>query len=48
MPMQVHIASNIDESKSMPKDAYKCLTVIFTNHGVYLIDDNDQSFKMDP
>lgn len=27
---------------------YKCLTVILTNHGVYIIDDSEESFSMDP
>ena len=48
MPMQVHIQSSIDTTNSMPIDKFMCLNVILTNHGVYLIDDNQMSFSMDP
>ena len=48
MPMQVHIASTTDKDRSMAKDQFMCLTVMLTNHGVYLINDEDLSFRMDP
>ena len=41
IPMQVHIISGTDSSRSMPRDVYKCLNVTFTNHGVYIIDDRE-------
>ena len=47
-PMAVHIRSSTDKSKSMPVEAYHCMNVTITNHGVYVIDDLENSFEMDP
>ena len=40
-PMNVHIASTINKENSMDTDIYYCMNVILTNHGVYLIDDDN-------
>jgi len=48
MPMNVHIQSTTEPSNCMPIDKYMCLNVILTNHGVYLVDDENVSFFMGP
>eukprot|EP00354_Favella_ehrenbergii_P009466 CAMPEP_0170475896 /NCGR_PEP_ID=MMETSP0123-20130129/17471_1 /TAXON_ID=182087 /ORGANISM="Favella ehrenbergii, Strain Fehren 1" /LENGTH=60 /DNA_ID=CAMNT_0010746713 /DNA_START=61 /DNA_END=240 /DNA_ORIENTATION=- len=48
MPMNVHIQSTTEPSNCMMIDKYMCLNVILTNHGVYLVDDENVSFFMDP
>ena len=49
MPMMVHIASAVDpKRRGMDKEKYICLNTILTNHGVYLINDENICFQMDP
>jgi hypothetical protein len=40
-PMNVHIASASDPTHSMNPKHFYCMNVTLTNHGVYLIDDQN-------